>query len=339
MLRTLFNKAAKPPYLPETPVVLVSTLGDDSTRGDSHGYIGMGKIVAEKLGGSYHYVDESVLRDRFPKIDHPELRLNAFISEIGTPDIVFSRCHHDYEDHNDFSGKTPYLINQINENLVPFFSSLRDLVAHHLTPTLLEEEGKKFEAAYPNLPHPLVAVMMTGSPGRTLPEILPNTLQYFGQSTVFICTSRRTEQYYFEKMTKELNVSLNNLGLTDRVQILGYEFHTAKANNAYNPYMGLLNKADHIIVCGSSNSIVSESLATGKTVHLSECHNEYYPLIERGLVSDFNESAKNMPLETRAIKPLNRTEFLATRIVDQYRHKQQRKLGFFGAIGAYMMDG
>ena len=338
MLRTLFNKAAKPPYLPEKPLVLVSTLRDDSSRGDSHGYIGMGKIVAEKLGGVYQYLDEQVLRDRYSDTPDPEENLGLFLKDIGTPDIVFSRRYVSVLEKGDGTGKRPFVINDINENLPPFFSPLRRLVAHHLTPSLLREEGKKFDAAYPDLPRPLVAVMMADHTYHRLPELLLSRLQTTEPSTVFVCSGRRTSTYHYEKIIEELNTAIEEKGAT-QTRVAGYDFEQGRANNAYNPYMGLLNRADHIVVCGDSMSIVSEALATGKSVHLYENHDGYASLERKGLVSVFNDAARDAPLETRAITPLNRTEHIADKIISRYRRAQQRKLGFAGSIGAYLMDG
>lgn len=339
MLKTIFNKAAKPSYLPEKPIVLVSTLHDDKNRGDSHGYIGIGKMIAEKLGGAYHYVDETVLQERYADGTDWEKGLYNFVEEFGTPDIFFCRYIFPaiWSVANEM-GKRSFVISEINDNLTPYFSPLRKIVAHHLTPSLLQEEGKKFDAAYPDLPRPLVAVMMANHSTQSLPEILTSRLQTTGPSTIFVCSGRRTSTDSYNDMIGRLKSSAEENGVSQS-QVVGYNFEKDYYDNVYNPYMGLLDRADHIVVCGDSMSIVSEALATGKSVHLCNNHDGYKSLERKGYISFFNETARNTPLETTAMPPLNRTAHIADRIIRQYRRAQQRKLGFIGAVGAYLRDG
>ncbi|MBI2233909.1 MAG: mitochondrial fission ELM1 family protein [Micavibrio aeruginosavorus] len=340
MLRNIFNSAARPPYLPEKPLVLVSTLGDDSSRGDSHGYIGLGKAVAQKLGGEYHYVDEEVLATLYPEIKGDPLA--AHLQKIGTPDIIFSRHRCDWTSQADPDKihKLPFIIDEINENLGPWLGSRREMVAHHLTPEIYRAEGVKFTDAYPGLPRPLIAVMMADDTSFGFSQTLAARIKNFPQSTVFVCSSRRTSSGGYNTMLSSLDSAFNRIGIQDRVMLLGHDLNSGRKNRAYNPYIGLLGQSDHIIVCGSSLSIVSESVSTGKAVHVfsSVAKDEYKRSMQQGLVVAFNDAARS-PLESRAISAINTTEQTAEKIARQYRRKQQKALGFWRAIGAYMMDG
>lgn len=342
MLRTLFNSAARPPYLPEKPLVLVSTLGDDSSRGDSHGYIGLGKAVARKLGGEYHYVDEAALATLYPEIKDDRAALAAYLQKIGTPDIVFSRYPNNWTSGAD-PDKTytrPFIIDDINENLGRWRASRREMVAHHLTPEIYRAEGVKFTAAYPDLPRPLIAVMMADNTSFGFPQILAAKIRNLPQSTVFVCSGRRTSQSVYNDMISSLAKAFDHRGIEGRVRLLGYDFNSGWKNKAYNPYIGLLGQSDHIIVCGSSFSIVSESVSTGKAVHVfsGNLRHDYKRSVKQGLVIAFNDAAK-APLESRAIPAVNTTEQTAEKIARQYRRKQQKALGFWGFVGAYLMDG
>ena len=335
MLRKIFNKAARPPYLPEKPIVLVSTLGDDKTRGDSHGYIGMGKIVAEKLGGEYHYVDAEILSALYPGQSNEGMALAAFLGKIGAPDIIFSSYHRDWDTVGD---KNPMLITGINEKITPSRASEKELVTHHLTPELFKSEGEKFTAAYPGLPRPLIAVMMADMTTHGLSATLAPMITEFSEAAIFVCSGRRTSAYGLNQMLSSLNHDLADNKLTERVTVLGYDFQEGLKNNAYNPYIGLLAQSDHIIVCGDSQSIVSEAVATGKSVHLHGVHDSYKRLEKRGLVKQFNQCA-GLPLETHAITPVNPTEKAAESIANSYRHHKQMDLGFWRGIAAFLMDG
>ncbi|MGZ9097386.1 MAG: ELM1/GtrOC1 family putative glycosyltransferase [Micavibrio sp.] len=334
MLRKIFNKAARPHYLPEKPIVLVSTLGDDKMRGDSHGYIGTGKIVAEKLGGEYHYVDEEILSALYPGESDKEVALAAYLGKIGAPDIVFASYRDDWG-----MGKNPSLIiTGFNEDLTPKRTTEKELVTHHITSDLFKSEGKKFAAAYPDLPRPLIAVMMADGTSRGLSAALMPMIRNFSEGSIFVCGGRRTSEFSYNSMISLLADDLEKAGISDRITTLGYEFQKGRESKAYNPYIGLLEQADHIIVCGDSQSIVSEAIASGKSVHLYGGHDEYKRLERKGLVKQFNNCA-GCPLETHAITPVNPTEKAAESIVNSYRHHKQIELGFWRSLGAYLMDG
>lgn len=345
MLRKIFNRAARPPYLPAKPVILVSTLGDDKTRGDSHGYIGIGKNVAEKLGGEYHYIDEETLAALYPKISDEDDALSAHLDKIGTPDIVFARKFRRWHNGKIINGKykIPFIVNDVNEDLSAGRFALKGIVAHHITPEISRAEGQKFSAAYPDLPRPLVAVIMTDTKFSGLAELLIPKLKDFPEAGILVCSSRRTTNRSYENMMDTLASAIAESGATGRIRLRGYNFNDEQINKSFNPYIGLLNQADHIVICGSSQSILSEALSSGKSVHLySSCRKEgglYIQLRQKNLLKVFNSYAAHQPLESHPIPPVNLTANVAENIISLYRHSLQKKLGPLRRVAAYLMDG
>lgn len=279
----------------------------------------------------------------YPEIkDDYRAALAAHLEKIGTPDIVFSRYRQDWAsgDDPDKIYTRPFIIDDINENLGPWRASKREMVAHHLTPEIYKAEGVKFTAAYPDLPRQLIAVMMADDTSFGFSQILAARIKNFPQSTVFVCSGRRTSKGGYNEMISSLAKAFDHRGLKNRVRLLGYDFNSGWKNKAYNPYIGLLGQSDHIIVCGSSLSIVSESVSTGKAVHVfsGNLQHDYKRSLKQGLVVAFNNAAET-PIYSPAIPAVNTTEQTAEKIVHKYRRRQQRALGFWGFIGAYMMDG
>lgn len=343
MLRTLFNKAARPPYLPEKPTVLVSTMGDDKTRGDSHGYIGLGKAMAAKLGGVYHYVDEDVLKTDYPDQNERDA-FQLYFQDKGAPDIVFARNHSwqaPLSAHDPAS--RPFVIHDYNEDIASRFAGKdamdEELVAHHLTSTSLRQEGQRFRSAHPDLKGSLIAVMVADYSSYGLAAALLPRLSSFPQATLFLCSSRRVSTPSYNDTLSSLHKAIFASGMQNRIHVTGYDFERGQKKNLYNPYIGLLSQADHIVICGTSQSIVSEALSTGKSVHLYQDFNRYDCLESKGYVSVFNAASGTVPLQTKTLAPLNQTEKIADRLIAKYRRAEQKKLGLFGRACAYMMDG
>lgn len=341
MLRKIFNRAARPPYLPAKPVILVSTLGDDKTRGDSHGYIGIGKNVAEKLGGEYHYIDEEILAALYPKISDEDDALSAHLDRIGTPDIVFARKFRRWHNGKSINGKykLPFIVNDVNEDLSSGRFALKGVVAHHITPEISRTEGQKFSAAYPDLPRPLVAVIMADLNFFGLAECLIPKLKSFPETSIFVCSSRRTGNRAYKDMINTLTSAIAESGAAGRIRLHGYNFKGGQENKSFNPYIGLLHQADHIVMCGSSQSILSEALSSGKSVHLYRSSQETGDLHKKNLVKVFNPLAAHQPLESHPIPPVNLTANVAENIISLYRHSLQKELGPLRRVAAYLMDG
>ncbi len=342
MLRTLFNKAAKPSYIPQKPVIVVSTLEDDKSRGDSNAYKRLGQLIADKIGGEYRYVDENFLMTKYPDSSDYRAALSIYIEENGTPDIVFARYRHQWIAEKDLysKSKNPFYVQGINEYMTKEITGEKEQVSHHLTPALLKEEGIKFRSAHPDMPKNLVAVIVADcSLGCNFPETLLSSLPKNEQTGIFICTSRRTPSENFEYIMQSMSFHMDGGDSTDHLVLRGYDFRTGREQNAYNPYMGLINEADHIVIIGSSQSIVSESLSRGKSVYLHENYDPYDESEKAGLVKYFNTMSAHKNLQTDTVTVYNPTECLADGLIKKYRRHCQKQLGIGRRALAYLMDG
>jgi hypothetical protein len=356
MLRKIFNSAALPSYVPQNPTVLVSAVGNDKDRGDSHGYVGLGKIVAEKLGGTYHYIDDDVLRIDYPHITRSEAARAEYLREYGWPDIIFSHDpnhlfpttdpnavfpHINLFNERSKDGKKTYVVNNINEALARIYAGRFDLVPHHITPALLREHGQIFEQAYTDIQGPIITVMMADHNSYGLAEKLLPKLKSLPESTVFVCGGRRTDSDSYTEMMASLFSTARDLGLDKQVKILGYDFQKGRKDGAYNPYLGLIDRSEHIILYGDSKSILSETLSRGRALYVYNFCKFDMPasLLRSGAVRNFDKVARHEPLTSPPVNVKNTTEHVANKIVGQYCKHLRREMGFWRGLGAYVLQG
>lgn len=340
MLRSIFNASARPSYWPEKPVVLVNTAGDDCNRGDSHAYMGIAKIVTQKLGGEYHLVTNDTLNTNYPGIAHAEAT-NFYYRDHGVPDIIFSRMHYLYYDPDVIGAGAkikPYVITGINEDLSRRTRFSAMLVAHHLTPTLLASEGTKLVDAYPEIKSPLVTVMMADSDYYGLAQNLIPRMKDMPEATIFVCTGRRTDSSTLNVVLGSLETELDKAGRSDDINILHYDFHANRNTGAFNPYIGLIDRSDHIVVCGDSYSIISETLSKQQAVYMNRLNTyftDYLPLAKRGMVIDFNESSRDQPLIKTPVRVPNPTEKTANRVISGFNFHRCCQMGVLRGMLAY----
>lgn len=341
MLKSLFNKSARPGYLPKKPVILVNTAGDDANRGDNHAYMGIAKIVTQKLGGEYHLVTNDTLSVEYPDITS-ENAINLYYRDHGMPDVIFSREH--YRCFNpkivgEAAKKRAFVISGINEDLSlkHRFSDVT-LVAHHLTPALLAAEGEKLAQAYPQIKSPLIAVMMADSEYGDLAKNLIPRMKDMKEATIFVCTGRRTYGGTLNLMMDTLRKEIKRAGRKNDINLLQYDFRENRDTGAFNPYIGLIDRSDHIVVCGDSHSIISEALSKQQAIYInkrsasqSTCEN----LVERGLVNVFADTCT--ALTKTPVNVPNQTEKTADRIISNYKWHCCKQLGLLRGSLAYVM--
>lgn len=295
---------------------------DDPTRGDSHGFAGIGARMAQKLNGSYSYLEDKHLKALYPKIS-PHIALRHYFKDHGKPDIMLSRY---YIHHGTMTSHVPLLtVSDINEYLSSELLGERSLVSHHLTPELLEEEGKKFRAHYPDIAHPLIAVTMVNIRNiDAFAQKLVSKCAAYDACTVFLCSSRRTEHDNYAQLKSTLEKLAAEKGLTEKINVTGYNHHVQEPD-AFNPYIGLLDTADHVIVAGESLSMQSEPLAAGKPVIVFESCYTHTRLKKEGLMIDFNACANDTRFEERRIAPVNITENIADRLIEKFNRAAKER--------------
>ena len=312
------------------PHVLVYVTADENpTRGDVHGLKGAGRNLAKLLEGSFTYLEEQHLYAMYPGERSVKKLLGNFFEDFGTPDVLIG------PDLLDISGmlwRTPPLmeVQEINECLSYEYAKSDTIVAHHLTEEMLQQEGKIFDQAYPELPRPLIGVLTAGyiNNSPAFVKKLVGCAATYPQATIFLCGSLRTTPPEFFSIESTIKAEIKKSGLEERIKFEKYNFWQKSQNNDtdYNPYVGLLDRADHLLVTGYSMSMVSEVLATGKTPILFEGQHQYKTLTIEGDVKDFFNSDENSPFETEKIRPINITAKVAEGLAEKFRKTAQKKM-------------
>jgi len=299
---------------------------DDPHRGDSHGASGLARVVADMLDGTYIYVDQSMIDACFK--GEPSEKLRKYIEKVGSPDIVFGKyardlCH--------VTSKPPVLIeDDINEALSQWGShEYEELLCHHLTNELLEDRAREFEIRYPEIKGPLAAVFMGGFDFEDSNMVslaaskLAEIATLYPEITLFVCPSLRTGENHGRFM-KDLEDAvwpssavkpMHYVTGESNVRLLTQDYEAAISN--YNPYLGLLGKADHIVLLGDSGSIISESLFTGKNIFVAG-DNDCPELKKNGYIVDLMEIGDGQ-FPTVSMPPLNVTRDVAKKIVESYK--------------------
>lgn len=309
---------------PATPVIYVNFGSENADGGDMHGLVGIADIVAKKLNGTVHHVSTQILKGAYP-VDMPAEAYRKFVNDHGRPDLLFTLGENNFP--KALHDKSIFRVNQINEKLTEKYAADSPLVAHHITPALLDDEGAKFRTRYPNIQHPLTAVMVASDFHLAgFADPLVDLCKDAPKATIFICTSPRTTHDDFKRVKQAIMARLYAVRRAN--DIIVESFHLNKERyykGYYNPYPGLLREADHIAVCGQSQSMVSEALMSGKSVHIHHQLNDYSDLQDKGLVHEFNRAAGYAQHETRSISPINLTGQIADGVIEDYRRHLEQK--------------
>lgn len=356
MLKRLFNNAARPSYLPEKPVIVVSTIGDDDHRGDSHAYLGLGRIVAEKLGGEFRHINDNTINAAYPELTARDRALYEYFHDTGVPDILFSRFYHSpdlwypvYTQKQEelYVTKSPHIVTAMNEVLTARVKGDDSLVSHHITASLLRIEEEKLLNVYPQVKDdPLITVMMADHTNYGLAESLIPRIKDLPGCTLFVCSGRRTDSEYYHSTMSALKSEIGKHGIQNRVRLIGYDFQAlAKRQNVFNPYIGLISRSDHMVICGDSRSIVSEALSKQQSIYLYQdghggyIREMYAPLLRENIIKTFSLKSAVEPLSTHPVQVTNPTERTADRIINDYKRKCRRDMGIIRGALAYVMEG
>lgn len=313
----------------DEPTILVNIESDDPTRGDVAGWRGLARVMAKKVGGRVVYADDKLLRSTFP--DAPEdtsydALLAQFLKPYNPPEYVFGhRCSEALklvgQDYGD-----AFAVTQINESIARDMLGEHELVAHHLTPEMMAEEGSLFDAQHPNIKTPIISVMLVDPNddhvGRFAKKIT-RVMEHYPEATIYLCASRRTVGENYDALFDAIKTQLRKEGLEDQIDLLGYKFDREAP---YNPYKGLIARSQHIVVWGNSQSMVSEALYGGKTVYLhrgSRCTE----LEKQGYTLSFNALSKNEAPIYKEFEPVNLTERIAEALLERRQgdDKQNKK--------------
>lgn len=340
MLKGLFTRTAKSPFIGLRPRIVVDFGHDDPSRGDMHGFAGLARRIAHKLGGEAVFVDAESLALAHPGADSHLERLMAFFDKTAYPDIVFSKDADAFTQERLKEKGTGLVVKSVNEKLsarIPRPCDSPHMVAHHLSPDILQSEGAKFAREYGELPRPYIAVLVADciepdADSEKLAEICRN----YDEATVFVCTSRRSWRDFYEMFLENLKTLAAQSGMGERLHVVGYDFNfhqeTYGPEGHYNMYPGLLDQADHLILTGYSGSIASEVLATGK-VPFATKHEWYGQMVADGLVASFAACSPDKPLQTARVTPIDITADLADYLIGCHSRNRAAASGWrlFGA--------
>ncbi|MDE1153810.1 MAG: ELM1/GtrOC1 family putative glycosyltransferase [Micavibrio sp.] len=329
-----FNVNAAPPYNNGAkPLVLVDIAHDEPGRGDTHGYIGIARRVAQETNAEFMYVDNHVLEDMYPQLRDREERLLQLFEDKGCPDFLFSRWL-GFRVHQALEEKgTGVVISNINEQLadslgMPHRKYPQEIVPHHLSPEELQYQGQRFAEEYQELPRPFIGVnLVSMNEGGTasLAERLAALKNAYPEATFFICSCHRTDeraQRHFMKMLRE-----GLQGSEDKFPVVEFDYKAQMAqqgqHNFWNPYVGLIDQADHLIVAGTSMSMISEPLVAGRTVHTTEEH-VYKASVEKGYLRPLSGYPLGIALRTHNITPVDMTGECAERIIQRHAKMKEQ---------------
>lgn len=296
-------------------VVVDCADGDDDCRGDVHGRIGLARCVAGLLGAKY----TEITRDQCP--DGSRECLKSLIAGEDAPDFVFTRQFLslplvDFAVQESAAG---LVISSFSENLtksIAFNDPLKDeLVPHHLNKQIVDWERDAFAREYAELPRPLIGVLMTYSFSLYPYDIVLPAMKSIQQTvqaggTVFLCSSRHCGDEFpgFSNFFRE--------GIGPSAVFVDFHLNARRRNDdegaIWNPYVGLLAEADHLVVLGPSKSILSEAVSMGRTVHKLGPRHEFPRLIDGGYLLNIDATA---PLQTKSIEPVGINEALAQALV------------------------
>ncbi len=305
--------------------------GEDPLRGASHGAMALAGLVAKKLGVEMLYVDEHMLKKSFPETESIAGQLQLLIARKGEPDIIIGAAS---EQFTRKTGTTPtFLIDTIMTTMAMNLfrgTKMAEIVPHHITPDVLYKAREKFLARHPALKHPLTAIFMnTKEPTEESIQMLADACRATDGSFYFCPSPSRTDPHYYERLTE---------GFAEACKGQNKDVIAASINDIrlfYNPYLGLMDQADHVIVLGESRSVVSEALMNGRPVHVdwqsgtAEYFEErhYAALEKEGYVKYIYGHESGKPLDSTKLAPLNSTEAIADHIVKEFdRTARLRKL-------------
>jgi hypothetical protein len=325
------------------PLVIACIGQDDPHRGDTHGTIGLAKTIAEMIDGEYVYIDQSVVQKHFnDAADYDDravfgAKLSAYLKQFPKPNFLLGR-HSSLDALAFFSAdgmnETGFMgyNNCVNEVISELNGEgLKSLVAHDVTPAMLAAEGQVFSQHYPDLAAPLLGIFMGGDPDLghetpqgMCPEInavaqkIADISAHYNALDCFIMPCRRTGQARYEAFQDDLQarIAALNTGGAKTIRVMGQDYDAAV--NDYNPYRGLIARADHFAVIGYSLSMLSEVLSAGKNVYLSDTRlYELKALEDKGYIQNIL-ALDDAPFPTREIPECNVTGKIARNMALEY---------------------
>ncbi len=330
-------------YNAAQPYVLVDLGPGNPARGDSNGYRGLAARVAQKIGARLKVIDYNELIDETPGLEsiqdsnwdvRIQHRRRTFFDKEGAPDFLFTRFPGDSADYLGKKGASGIIISAFNEEIPgklggDNFAKSPERIPHHLTPEEFAHEGRRFAEEYADLPRPFIGVNLIDHLSHKqglLAGKLADVASAYDGATIFICTCHRTKEYGYDIFMSDLKTAMSALGANFHVVEFNYNDHIAREDrhDFWNPYKGMLDQADHLVQCGYSGSVISESLSAGKVPYSSD-EGEYWSdlCIKKGSLVNLFAQESGKPLAFQPAGAPDVTGECADKLVDLLvRHKE-----------------
>jgi hypothetical protein len=297
------------------PLVVAFIGQDDPLRGDSKGAIGVARHVAQMLGGRYEYVDAQSLSQKFNQISGYNAQLKAYAQQVSHVDIIIGNQSADLSAH--LRVKPSIEEHRWNEG----YSNARSnngqgLVSHDLTDAALIDAGVIFRDKVKNIRGSLIGVMLGGAElygTEPAAKKMSEMVQKMGHDvTFYLCPSLRTGPMY-QRLKEDLELFAQYS--ETHIQVMGEDYATITAG--YNPYHGLLDQAEHLVLLGESGSLVSEALYTKKPLYLGHSPFMADALTAKGHIIELSDIS-NQVFRKAPMPRIDVTAEVAQSIAEEY---------------------
>ncbi len=303
------------------PVILVNHECDDPARGDARGRKGLAEAMGRSHGVDVLYADRNVLDVFYPdlSLQSYHVKLGRFLKDKNAKPVMVMgyNCDLALLEAGVTPSSVPYC-SDINDDLAIDYLGEGELVAHNLTADRLHEAARLFDVQHPELSGVTIISVMTAfqrsgygyeNECDVFSEHMASMLAGVERGAIYICGTRRNDPSKQAELQEALVRHLSQSGLYN-VDVLNWSF----THDGFNPYLGLLTRAEHTILWGDSRSILSEALFAGKSVHSFSCSQS--PQLEQaGFVWSFLQCDQ---FATKDIIAPNITQQLADKLWDAY---------------------
>ena len=198
----------------------------------------------------------------------------------------------------------------------------RGLAPHSLTRAELASEAERF---YPTLKadgKPVIAIILAnGFMGRHEEPAIKKIIAENPNARFVLSSSPRTIPGV---LYEEAEVFMRWLNPEQRDSFISFDFGKDPQQN--NPYKALITLADHMIIIGQSESMISERLFAGRTVHYNYGHSEaviigtFRDLATTGKIKHF---PVDRPFTSEIFEPIDTTRMITDTLIENFTSHQQ----------------
>ena len=240
---------------------------------------------------------------------------------LGSAETLFTYDRHQFELGSRIAlPPRVFLAKRLNitgwKKLLP--TDYQRLAPHSLTPADLAREVARFAERLKTTDGPLIAIVIADKVnhmGRQ--EALFGLIEAEPKARFVLSSAPRSETDDFSQFCRDFRSRLNP---AQQDRLATFDFHADAAG--LNPYKALLMLADHFIIVGESQSMLSERLLAGRGVyHCGLSRPAFLPrlageaLVASGKVKYFPATG---PLQTERFEPIDTTSLVADRLAKDF---------------------